>query len=186
MVVKKWESTPVADMVHEGHAPSPNLTGDVHGSGACGSGASGIGAIGQAPSPSHQAKGVIMGHAPSPSERVTLDDAGDIPAHLHGSGAGVGSGAGDGRTSSPEQMLKWRHYETNDDLMWRFASDDDSVSVPLGLSSPHDGYLVGNPRDGHHEAMTSLYDGHMPMTMLFPGRTVMDEGFAHENHAQTP
>ena len=186
MVVKKWESTPVADMVHEGHAPSPNLTGDLHGSGACGSGASGIGAIGQAPSPSHQAKGVIMGHAPSPSERVTLDDAGDIPAHLHGSGAGVGSGAGDGRTSSPEQMLKWRHYETNDDLMWRFASDDDSVSVPLGLSSPHDGYLVGNPRDGHHEAMTSLYDGHMPMTMLFPGRTVMDEGFAHENHAQTP
>ena len=71
-------------------------------------------------------------------------------------------------------------------MMWRFASDDDSGSVPLGLSSPHDGYLVGNPRDGYHEAMASLYDGHMPMTMLLPDRAVMDEGFAHENHAQTP
>ena len=39
----------------------------------------------------------------------------------HGSGAGVGSGAGEGRTSSPEQKLKWRHDETNDEVMWRFA-----------------------------------------------------------------
>ena len=144
-----------------------------HGSGASGSGAFGTGALGQAPSPSHQAKRVIMGHAPSPSERVTLDDADDIPAHLHGSGAGVGSGAGEGRTSSPEQKLKWRHDETNDEVMWRFASGDDSV-FPLGLSAPHDGYPVGNPRDGHHEglSMTSNDDGiPMPMTMLFPGRT---------------
>ena len=91
----------------------------------------------------------------------------------HGSGAGVGSGAGEGRTSSPEQKLKWRHDETNDEVMWRFASGDDSV-FPLGLSAPHDGYPVGNPRDGHHEglSMTSNDDGiPMPMTMLFPGRT---------------
>ena len=75
---------------------------------------------------------------------------------------------------------------TNDDLMWRFASGDDSVSVPLGLSSPHDGYLVGNPRDGHHEAMTSHDDGIPSVSMVFPGRTVMDERFAHDSHAKTP
>ena len=86
-----------------------------------------------------------MGHAPSPSERVTLDDADDIPAHLHGSGAGVGSGAGDGRTSSPEQMLKWRLYE---------MSDESTIfRAPLGASSPHDGRDGSRPHLGHHEVV---------------------------------
>ena len=135
-------------MVHEGHAPSPKLTGDLHGSGACGSGASGIGAIGQAPSPSRQAKGVTMGHAPSPSERVAVDGA--FSAHPHGSGTGVGSGAGVGHTSSPEQvgdLLERRLYE---------MSDDSSISrTPPGVSSPHDGsHGTCRPHGGHHDVVS--------------------------------
>ena len=134
------KSTPVADMVHEGHAPSPKLTGDLHGSGACGSGASGIGAIGQAPSPSHQAKGVTMGHAPSPSERVAVDGA--FSAHPHGSGTGVGSGAGR-HTSSPG----WRLDETSDEPM--------SFRSPLGESSRHDGsHGTCRPHGGHHDVVS--------------------------------
>ena len=134
------------------------------------------GRVGAGQSTTLEAK-ISPGQAPSPMERGE-----------HGSGTGVGSGAGDGRTSSPEQKLKWRHYETNDEVTWRFASDGDSV-FPLGLSAPHDGYPVGNPRDGHHEGltMTSNDDGiPMPMTMLFPGRTACDERFAHEQHANKP
>ena len=77
----------------------------------------------------------------------------------------------------------------NDDRMGLISARGDDSFVPLGLSAPHDGYLVGNPRDGHHEAlsMTSNDDGiPMAMIMLFPGRTDMDERFAHESHANTP
>ena len=109
-----------------------------------------MGAIGQAPSPSHQAKGVIMGHAPSPSERVAIDGA--FSAHPHGSGTGVGSGAG-GRTSSPELRLERRLFTTT---AMNETSDEQMISYsPLGESSRHDGsHGTRRPHGGHHDVVS--------------------------------
>ena len=78
-------------------------------------------------------------------------------AHPHGSGTGVGSGAV-GHTSSPEQMLERRLYETSDEQMMS--------RTPLGVSSPHDGNHGSLPHGGHHEGVTmTIGDSANDMTM---------------------
>ena len=127
-------------------------TGDSHGIGA-GSRAT---AYGQAPSPELYAKGVTSslvgtstqsqmgggsvlhgrvgaGEATTPKATMSPGQApSPMPRGEHGSGSGVGSGAGDGRTSSPEQMLKWRHDEMNDERMGLISARGDDSSAPWG------------------------------------------------------
>ena len=60
-------------------------------------------------------------------------------AYLHGSGD-TDSGAGVGHTSSPEQMLERRLYETSDEMSVR-------------PSSRHDGSHGSRPHGGHHDVV---------------------------------